>query len=131
MENNVISYINSIDIKKLRNRMKTLNYYIVEVPGAKIQTKRSFLDFMGEKFSMPDYQGWDAYADWMKDLSWIPNRRICVIIDDYSSFLRKDSKARKDSIELFKDDILPFWEKDVLKFVVGGKTRVFKVYLVN
>jgi hypothetical protein len=67
----------------------------------------------------------------MKDLSWIPNRRICVIIDDYSSFLRKDSKARKDSIELFKDDILPFWEKDVLKFVVGGKTRVFKVYLVN
>lgn len=131
MTNNVISYINRMEVKKLKIQLKTVDCYTVEVPGTKIQTKRSFLDFMGEKFAMPDYQGWDAYADWMTDLSWIPNQQICVIIDDYGSFLRKDPRARKDSMEIFKDDILPFWEKDVLKFVVGGKTRVFNVYLVN
>lgn len=131
MTNNVISYINRMEVKKLKIQLKTVDCYTVEVPGTKIQTKRCFLDFMGEKFAMPDYQGWDAYTDWMTDLSWIPNQQICVIIDDYGSFLRKDLRARKDSMEIFKDDILPFWEKDVLKFVVGGKTRAFNVYLVN
>ncbi|WP_257593794.1 barstar family protein [Lactiplantibacillus plantarum] len=44
---------------------------------------------MGKEFKMPDYAGFDAYSDWMTDLSWIPNQKIAVIINKYDFFMNK------------------------------------------
>ena len=34
-------------------------------------------------------------------------------------------------MDAFQNEILPFWEKDVSKYVVGGVPRSFNVYLLE
>ena len=86
---------------------------------------------LGKKFKMPDYAGFAAYSDWMTDLSWIPNQKIAVIINKYDFFMNKNPKLKRLIMDSFEDDILPFWEKDVVQFMVGGKPRIFEVYIVK
>lgn len=85
---------------------------------------------MVEKFKLPDNNGWDSYADWMTDLGWIPNRHICIIIDDYKQFLKSDPEAKKIAMRIFTNNVLPFWEKDVLRVARNWETRLFKIYMV-
>ncbi|MDQ7896036.1 barstar family protein [Lactiplantibacillus plantarum] len=131
MKKNTISYVDKNKLLSLKKDLKALDYFVVKVPGDKIHTARQYLNFMGKEFKMPDYAGFDAYSDWMTDLSWIPNHRIGVIIDDYESFLNKDLRAKEIVIESFTDVVLPFWEKDVVRIMVGGKPRIFEVYIVK
>ncbi|KPG72145.1 hypothetical protein AEQ18_02390 [Enterococcus sp. RIT-PI-f] len=86
---------------------------------------------MKKKFELPDSSGWDSYTDWMTDLSWIDNQCFCIVIEDYANFLKNDAEAKKIVIEIFEEDILPYWQKDVMKTVVDGKPRLFNVYLVE
>ncbi|EAA0350023.1 hypothetical protein EK33_08620 [Listeria monocytogenes] len=59
------------------------------------------------------------------------NPCFCIIIKDYTDFLKKDIESKEIVMEIFKEDILPFWENGVTQTVVEGKPRSFKVYLVK
>ncbi len=128
---NKISFVDKVELVSLKERLNDLNYFVVTVPGKKVRTFRQYLNFMGKKFKMPDYAGFAAYSDWMTDLSWIPNQKIAVIINKYDFFMNKNPKLKRLIMDSFEDDILPFWEKDVVQFMVGGKPRIFEVYIVK
>ena len=34
-------------------------------------------------------------------------------------------------LEILEEDVLPWWESDVEKHVVGGKAKSFQVYIVE
>ncbi|MBC2062118.1 barstar family protein [Listeria marthii] len=131
MIKNEILRVNTIDILELEKNAKKNECYIVNIQGDNIQTKKSFLELMAEKFLLPDSIGWDSFTDWMTDLSWIDNPSFCIIIKDYTDFLKKDTESKEIVMEIFKEDILPFWENGVTQTVVEGKPRSFKVYLVK
>ncbi|EAC2784888.1 barstar family protein [Listeria monocytogenes] len=131
MIKNEILSVNTIDILELEKNAKKNECYIVNIQGGNIQTKKSFLELMTEKFLLPDSTGWDSFTDWMTDLSWIDNPCFCIIIKDYTDFLKKDIESKEIVMEIFKEDILPFWENGVTQTVVEGKPRSFKVYLVK
>ncbi|MGA3278114.1 hypothetical protein ACA598_10535 [Lactiplantibacillus pentosus] len=131
MKKNTISYVDKVELVSLKERLNDLNYFVVTIPGKKICTFRQYLNFMGKKFKMPDYAGFAAYSDWMTDLSWIPNQKIAVIINEYGRFMNKKPKLKSLIMDSFEDGILPFWEKDVVQFMVGGKPRIFEVYIVK
>jgi hypothetical protein len=44
---------------------------------------------------------------------------------------RTDSVHKRMIIDLFKNEILPWWEYEVVNHVVDGTTRKFNVYLVS
>ncbi|EIO5737268.1 barstar family protein [Listeria monocytogenes] len=131
MIKNEILSVNTIDILELEKNAKKNECYIVNIQGDNIQTKKSFLELMAEKFLLPDSIGRDSFTDWMTDLSWIDNPCFCIIIKDYTDFLKKDIESKEIVMEIFKEDILPFWENGVTQTVVEGKPRSFKVYLVK
>ncbi|EAC5532387.1 hypothetical protein LT01_13025 [Listeria monocytogenes] len=131
MIKNEILSVNTIDILELEKNAKENECYIVNIRGGNIQTKKSFLELMTEKFLLSDSTGWDSFTDWMTDLSWIDNPCFCIIIKDYTDFLKKDIESKEIAMEIFKEDILPFWENGVTQTVVEGKPRSFKVYLVK
>lgn len=131
MIKNEISRVNTTDILELEKNAKKNECYIVNIQGNNIQTKKSFLELMAEKFLLPDSTGWDSFTDWMTDLSWIDNPCFCIIIKDYTDFLKKDTESKEIVMEIFKENILPFWENGVTQTVVEGKPRSFKVYLVK
>lgn len=115
----------------LSKEMKKNNCYTVELDGEQIQSKEQFFQSMKEKFDFSDVSGWDSLTDWMTDLSWIDNDCFKMIIYNYSEFLKDDKNTKELFIEIFQDDILLFWEKEVLETVVDGKTKSFNVYLID
>lgn len=95
MIKNEILSVNTIDILELEKNAKKNECYIVNIRGGNIQTKKSFLELMTEKFLLPDSTGWDSFTDWMTDLSWIDNPCFCIIIKDYTDFLKKILNPKK------------------------------------
>lgn len=130
MKKNKMLYISKDNTTILKKTLKKAGYYIVEIPGNEIHNEKEFLTFMEQSFKLPDSAGWDSYADWMTDLDWIASRHICIVINDYKRFLEFDTKSKKVAMSIFKADILPFWEREVLDTMVGGKTKSFMVYMV-
>lgn len=127
---NRMLYVNQSDIAKIAKAKTLEDYYIVKISGKSIQSEQAFLDYIADKFSFPDRDGWDVLCDWMRDLSWISSRRLCIIIYDYSDLFNSDEifKAKFDD---YFTDILMFWEKDVVNMMVDGKKRSFDIYLVD
>jgi len=137
----IIQYFNKKDDKGL----------LVELQGKELRTWQEYSVEIGEKFKFPDMyrnppreHGVDAYLDWIRDLSWFGEiEEFAIIIYDYSQFLRTEHDNVRECnyckyiinkemiVESFVNVVLPFWEHDVERCVVGGKTKPFNVYLVD
>ena len=107
-------------------------FLIVVLNGNEILDKTAFFKKMETKMQFPGTckNKFSRFDDWMTDLSWISaNQGICLIVNNYSKFLSLDPVFKENLIEDFRDNILPFWEKDVLQYVKDGKTRRFDMIL--
>lgn len=74
---------------------------------------------------------WSSITDCLTDLSWIKAEEYTFILENYDSFLKGDLSSKDLFLEILKEDILPWWEFDVEKHVVGGKVKSFQVYIVD
>lgn len=127
--------------------------FLVEINGLEIQSEQEWLYAISESFHFPVfskkekkyinwYKGfnksptdlkinWNIYDDWMTDLDWLGKEAYMIIIYNYYQLLSKYPESKLYIINNFKNMILPWWEKDVVDCVVGGKTKPFNVYLVD
>jgi len=106
--------------------------YIADIKGNDIQNIQDYLNTVNELFKFPiPTRGFDGYLDWMRDLNWLNMEGYVLIINNFSIFLKDDSKLKKQIISDFVDVILPFWQDEVKEVVVGGKAKPFIVYLVD
>jgi hypothetical protein len=53
------------------------------------------------------------------------------MIYDFEFFLREGPQLKESIIADFRDQILPFWEEEVIHVVVEGEPKSFNVYLVD
>lgn len=107
------------------------NCFVVNIQGKDIQTKDELFNKLKQEYSLPDTNGWDAVSDWLTDLSWIKANNCQLNIFDYKDFLAREYKTKEIFLEVFSEDILPFWEKEVLETVVGGETKGFVIYCID
>lgn len=106
--------------------------FVFKLNGRDIQTKAAYLETMTDAFSFPiPAKGFDGYLDWMRDLSWITASGFVLIIENFNSFMKDDVKTKQTVIEGLKEDILPWWDKEVLEYVVEGQKKLFAVILVE
>ncbi|WP_237756527.1 barstar family protein [Lactiplantibacillus herbarum] len=127
---NEISLIRKNEVAEVKAASIAKGWYVVTIQGKDIKNEHALFDILGQKFKMPDNGNWNAVADWMTDLGWLGTPGVAVIIEDYPS-LRANKDANEAVIEMFAEDVLPFWERDVIKITVGGERRPFNVYLVE
>lgn len=132
MKNKVIN-ISLLELKSIREKLIADDrVFFVELNGDAVKTISDYLAIISKSMYFPiPSRAFDGYYDWMQDLSWINKDRIVCVINQYSKFLSEDIEARDKIISGFKDVILPWWENDVMKHVVNGKTKAFQVYLVE
>ena len=78
--------------------------FVANFDGKQIQNKEELFRFLEKNVGLPDANNWSSITDWLTDLSWI---------------------------EILEEDILPWWECDVEKHVVGSKVKSFQVYIVE
>lgn len=107
---------------------------VVVLDGSELQTWDAYAKNISEKFKFPysEYElNYYGYVDWMTDLSWISENKYVVVIKHFSDFMKNDLNEKEDILCSFSDEILPFWEEEVERVVVGGKKTQFNVYCVN
>lgn len=122
---NKINYVSSNEYKISQNTKA------ITIDGLKIQNLKEYFKTISEKFSFPNENerlNYSAYTDWLTDLSWLDSDSIALVIKNFSMFMRDEQKEKTMIMEIFKDDILPFWDKEVENSVVGGKRRDFNIY---
>ena len=132
--NNKVTFVNKNQFKELAEANK--ESLKISIDGKKIRSWSDYWSVISEAFSFPELPSYmkpdyHSYYDLMTDLSWIKSKSIVLIVKNSNKFLDEDLKLRNIIIKDFNDNLLPFWEKEVLKTVVGGETRSFCVYFVE
>ena len=125
-----ISYDKMIEIKQELKNNKEI--YWVEIKGGQCTTLPEYLGVVSDSFGFPiKSKGLDGYLDWMTDLTWVDEPEIIMVIYEFRDFLKNDLVAKNTVIEEFKEEILPWWEAEVVNYVVEGETRKMTIYLVD
>lgn len=130
MDRNKIIIINELSLEEIdKNSIKFI------IDGKDIQTETDYLKVITEKFEFPQFNNqlcnMDGYLDWMTDLSWLEEKferfdNISLIIKNYrKAFNGNFNDIDWFIIELFEEDILPYWDKH--KII----PKKFNVYLVQ
>lgn len=88
--------------------------YLVIIDGKSTMTSADYLRSVGEQLKFPDAQkcNWDAYLDWMRDLSWLDTKSISIVILNFESFLSKDPDNLKYFAYDLEEVVFPFWKND-------------------
>ena len=136
MKNNIYYITDSQKKTLIKSSTKNADIYLAELNGEIIPTLNDYLKKIGETFKFPVFSNYDtlnldAYLDWITDLSWLNAQEFVLIIRNFKLFLQDDLKSKKEILEDFKEVVLPWWEKEVEQYVVGGKAKPFNIYLVN
>ena len=133
---NEIKRITENDYCTLTERIDSELCFVVELDGSKIRSVPELFDAAEKGFGFRVSDGswgknWAAFRDMMRDLWWIDSDRIMLFILHPDQLLVNHPAEKERLMRRLKNSILPFWEKDVLNCVVGGKTKEFTVYLVE
>lgn len=133
--NNLIFNITKEEINKIKSESKD-KVFIAEIDGTEINSWEDYWAAMSKLFLFPELPAYmkpdyHSYYDIMTDLSWIDSDSIILIINKFTLFLKGEHALKDDIIKDFKDYLLPFWEEEVERTVVGGKKKSFCVYLID
>lgn len=126
--------LSSLEMEKIKSElMLNKDVFFVEINGNECQCLDDYLYIIWKIFMFPiEKRSMDGYIDWICDLTWLDeDKKIIIVINNFSEFLKNDLKSRNIIIKDFEELILPWWETDVSEHVVGGKPRTFLVYLVD
>ncbi|WP_045959662.1 barstar family protein [Acholeplasma palmae] len=88
-----------------------------EINGDDIKTIKDFFDCVYDLFGFLKYNvySYDAFLDWMRDdyFKWDP---IIIIVNQSKNFLENFMTEKKVMLDIFNEDIIPFWEKKGIGF---------------
>lgn len=123
-----VRIINDYERKEIAKTYKNITI----IDGNKCGTVEDYFQIVYDTFNFPKYNmlSFDAYSDWMRD-DYFETDPIVIVITNEQAFLKNDQKSKKIIIDIFNEDIIPYWEKILLEKKGKKKARKFLVYLVK
>lgn len=105
----------------------------IVLDGKIIKTMEDFLEIIEKAFIFPNScnGSLDVFMDYIRDFEWLHYDKIDLIIKNQKEFLKADYRYRNILLDLFREDILPYWEAEVLTDTVGGKCKEFCIYMIG
>ena len=84
---------------------------LFEVDVAEIEDKEKFIAVIAQAVRVPDWFGnnWDALADTLSDLSWLPACGYVLLLRNDNDTLRMAAEDHNIAMEIFADTIA-FWK---------------------
>jgi hypothetical protein len=110
------------------------NTLTIELDGSQLKTESDFLVEIWKKLNFPVHHiCWDAYLDWITDLSWIKEKTINIVINNFSDFLSSSPKHKKHFIEDANQHIIPYWDKNAAAVweEQEEQTKTINIYCVE
>ena len=122
MIKNKIHYI----LKQNIDEILSSEDFVILFDGKKIRNKNELFSFLEETMDLPDSDNWSSLIDWLTDLSWLKADKYAFVFDNYNSFLADDLVSKELFLEILKEEVLPWWENDARKYVVGGVAKIYQ-----
>ena len=124
---------NLISCEKLKLETLQKDEIRIIISGKEMTTKKEFLEKMEQKFLFPEscFGSLDVFMDYIRDLCWLNWEKITLIITDKDDFLSSDNGLKNIILDCIEEEILPYWEVDVINTEVGGRSKLFLVYMVE
>ena len=124
---------NLISCEKLKLETLQKDEIRIIISGKEMTTKKEFLEKMEQKFLFPEscFGSLVVFMDYIRDLCWLNWEKITLIITDKDDFLSTDIDLKKIILDCIEEEILPYWEVDVINTEVGGRSKLFLVYMVE
>lgn len=119
---NTVKYIPMQEVPQLKKKFQQdQGIFMVEINGKQCSKLADYLKIMSDSFSFPiEAKGVDGYNDWMRDLTWIKEKKIVVIISNYTDFLKDDLSSKEVILQEFNQLILPWWDGEYAGCLVNG-----------
>ena len=119
---NEVKYISMQEVPQLKNKyQQDQDIFMVEINGSQCSKLADYLKIMTASFDFPiEAKSMDGYNDWMRDLTWIEEKKIVVIISDYTDFLKDDLSSKEIILQEFEHTILPWWDGEYAGCLVNG-----------
>jgi hypothetical protein len=132
MIKNSISFVTRQEAETIKTSINA-SIFVAEIEGKKIKTEEDYFREVWLAFDFPPAlrPSWAGHDDWIRDLDWLNADGYLFFVYDFPQFLRNDHDSKAFFAKHFQDFILPFWEDEVTRVVVGGKAKSFNVYLVE
>jgi len=134
---NKIYHVKIEDAEKIAREAKlSTKLLLMELWGKEIQSWEDYVNKLDEYVSFPTscvngIYGVNRYHDWIRDLDWLGKDGYVLIIYDYEAFLEQTPSLKEKIMRDFSDLILPWWEEEVERCVVGGRAKPFNIYLAD
>jgi hypothetical protein len=134
MENKIYR-VTASELPLLKKQLVSMgDVWIGEIDGNSIRDLKDYFRVIYELMRFPRFSkfpNYPGYEDWICDLSWLNADGYVLIITNYSGFMSEDLEEKEYVIKAFEEVILPWWQKDVEKYVVEGKAKPFNLVLVD
>ena len=132
MENKIIR-VNSNEIEDANYQNYLKKAYVIKLYGEEIKTFTDYLSKIEELLRFPDSceGNVDRYLDWIRDLSWLSYDEYVFIIYDFDESFEEHLHEKNLFLSLFDNIVLPWWDFDVEKHVVGGKKKKMTLFLIE
>ena len=77
---------------------------VIEVDGARCQTKSSLFEEFSIRLRFPGYFGrnWDAFDECMRDLEWLPARGYVLVVKNADNLLGRDRQDRDTFVGIMR-----------------------------
>lgn len=81
-------FVDSHDSDAIAEAAETLDYEVLRIDLGGCRDKREALELLGEALRFPDWVGdnWDALADAVNDLSWLPANGYLLMLERSSAW---------------------------------------------
>lgn len=139
-----IEKISFKDSCHLKEKFAEGNFFIAEIDGKPIKNLEDYMRKIIEVFKFPEglfknLDNFDSYDDWMTDLSWLYERKwidkdnvgFVLFLYNFDKMMEDEPDRKKKIVYYFNESIIPFWKDEVENVIVGGKSRVFEVFIVK
>lgn len=128
---NKIIKIANHELNEYKEKIKAA--YIVELDGKKIKNWNDYINFATPLFKIQNLEyGYNQHIDNMSDRDYyLKVNSILLIIHNYDEFMKYNRKDKLLFEEAYREDILPWYDSEIVKYRVEGKRIDFNVLLME
>lgn len=107
--------------------------YIVELDGKKIKNWNDYINLTTPLFKIQNLEyGYNQHIDNMSDRDYyLKVNSILLIVHNYDEFMKSNRKDKMLFEEAYREDILPWYDSEIVECRVEGKRVDFNVLLIE
>lgn len=110
----------AININELSFLCKEYGFQLFYIDGKDVKTKADFFQVSAKTMNFPDYFGenWDAFADFINDLSWLSGNGYILLYNQPEYFANSDPSEWSIALDIFQEAVESWKETDTPMYVL-------------